>query len=115
VQSAADAALRDPRFSPVRAPEVSALDIEVSLLSPMQPIRPDEVEIGRHGLLLERGGRRGLLLPQVATEHGLSREQFLSETCIKAGLPREAWKESDTRIFGFECVVVAEYRTQNSE
>src|SRR5215831_17725826 len=57
VQSAADAALRDPRFSPVRAHEVGGLDIEVSLLSPMQPIRPEDVEIGRHGLLAERGGR----------------------------------------------------------
>jgi len=115
VQSAADAALRDPRFSPVRLDEVDGLDIEVSLLSPMQPIRPEEVQIGRHGLLVERHGRRGLLLPQVATEHRLSREQFLAETCIKAGLQREAWREPETRIHGFECVIVAEYRTQNED
>jgi len=115
VQSAADAALRDPRFPPVRLEEVEALDIEVSLLSPMQPIRPEEVVIGRHGLLVERYGRRGLLLPQVATEHGLSREQFLAETSIKAGLSRDAWKDPETRIYGFECVIVTEYRTQNRD
>jgi len=110
VQSAADAALRDPRFSPVRPEEVAGLDIEVSLLSPMKLIGPEEVEIGRHGLLVDRGGRRGLLLPQVATEHRLSREQFLAETCVKAGLPREAWKEPETRIYGFECVIIPEHR-----
>jgi AmmeMemoRadiSam system protein A len=108
VRCAADAALRDPRFAPLPPEETDHLEIEVSLLSPMQPIRPEEVEIGRHGLLVERGMRRGLLLPQVATEHKLSREQFLAETCFKAGLPRDAWKERETRLFGFECTILAE-------
>lgn len=104
---AADAALHDPRFSPLRPEELDGLEIEVSLLSPIHPIRPEEVEIGRHGLLVERGMRRGLLLPQVATEHRLSRELFLAETCVKAGLPREAWREPETRLYGFECEIVS--------
>ena len=105
---AADAALHDPRFTPLRPEELAGLEIEVSLLSPIRPILADQVEIGRHGLLVERGLQRGLLLPQVATEHRLSREQFLAETCVKAGLPRESWKEPETHLYGFECEVVAE-------
>jgi AmmeMemoRadiSam system protein A len=105
---AADAALHDPRFSPMRREEMDGLEIEVSLLSRLTPIRPEEVEIGVHGLLVEQGTRRGLLLPQVAVEHRLSREQFLAETCVKAGLPREAWKEPETKLLGFECEILAE-------
>jgi AmmeMemoRadiSam system protein A len=105
---AADAALHDPRFSPMRLEEMDHLDIEVSFLSVMEPIRPEDVEVGKHGLLVERGTKRGLLLPQVATEHRLDREKFLAETCIKAGLPREAWKEPETKLYGFECVLIAE-------
>lgn len=105
---AADAALHDPRFSRMRPEEMDGLEIEVSLLSPPAPISPEEVEIGVHGLLVERGTRRGLLLPQVAVEHRLSREQFLAETCAKAGLPREAWKEPETKLQGFECEILAE-------
>jgi AmmeMemoRadiSam system protein A len=108
VRCAADAALHDPRFAPVRPEEMDHLAIEVSLLSPLHPIRPEEVEIGRHGLLVELGLHRGLLLPQVATEHKLSRERFLGETCLKAGLPRDAWNEPRTRLFGFECIILAE-------
>ncbi len=107
---AADAALHDPRFSRMRAEEMDALEIEVSLLSPIEPIQPEGVEIGVHGLLVERGMRRGLLLPQVAVEHRLSREQFLAETCTKAGLPREAWKEPETKLHGFRCEILAEAR-----
>jgi len=105
---AADAALHDPRFSPLRAQELQHLEIEISLLTPLYPLRPEEVEIGKHGLLIERGMRRGLLLPQVATEHHLNCEEFLAETCHKAGLPRDAWKEPDTRLYGFECEILAE-------
>jgi len=103
---AADAALHDPRFSRMRPEELGTLDIEVSLLSAIEPIRAEEVEIGKHGLLVEQGTRRGLLLPQVAVEHHLSREQFLGETCVKAGLPREAWKEAETKLHGFECEII---------
>jgi AmmeMemoRadiSam system protein A len=107
---AADAALRDPRFSRMRPEEMDALEIEVSLLTPLEPMRPGQVEIGTHGLLVERGPQRGLLLPQVAVEHRLGREQFLGETCVKAGLPREAWKDAETKIYGFECEIVTETR-----
>jgi AmmeMemoRadiSam system protein A len=105
---AADAALHDPRFSRLRAEEMDALEIEVSLLSPIEPIQPEAVEIGIYGLLVEGGTRRGLLLPQVAVEHQLTREQFLGETCTKAGLPRDAWKEPETKLYGFRCEVIAE-------
>ena len=104
---AADAALHDPRFKRLRPEELDGLEIEVSLLSALYPIRAEQVEIGRHGLLVERGLQRGLLLPQVATEHRLSREQFLAETCVKAGLAREAWREPETRLYGFECEIIA--------
>lgn len=108
LRCAADAALHDPRFAPLRLDEMEHLEIEVSLLSPMQSIHPNDVEIGKHGLLAERGMRRGLLLPQVAIEHRLSREQFLAETCFKAGLPREAWRDPETEFYGFECIIIAE-------
>lgn len=107
VRCAADAALHDPRFSRLRPEELADLAVEVSLLSPTYPIRAEEVEIGKHGLLVERGTRRGLLLPQVAVEHRLGREQFLGETCVKAGLPRDTWKEPDTKLHAFECVIIA--------
>jgi len=107
---AADAALHDPRFSRLRLEEIEALEIEVSLLSPMKPILPSQLEIGTHGLLVERGPRRGLLLPQVAVEHRFSREQFLGETCAKAGLPRDAWKDAETKLYGFECEILVETR-----
>ena len=106
MRCAADAALGDPRFSRLRQEELEDLEVEVSLLSPIRPMRPEELEIGRHGLLVEAGGRRGLLLPQVAVEHHLSRDQFLGETCVKAGLPREAWQQRETALYGFECEII---------
>ena len=105
VRCAASAALHDPRFPPVRQEELTGLEIELSLLSTPVPIRPEDVEIGIHGLLVTSGGHRGLLLPQVAEEHHLNRERFLEETCYKAGLPRTAWREPDTKLFGFTCEV----------
>ena len=105
---AASAALEDPRFNPLRPDEIPNLQVEVSLLSPLELIQPEQIEIGKHGLLIEHGVRRGLLLPQVAVEHRLGREQFLKETCHKAGLPPDAWKAPHTRIYGFSCQIVAE-------
>lgn len=105
IRCAVSAALEDPRFSPMKEPQLEEMSIEISLLSPLEPILPEAIEIGRHGLLIVNHAQRGLLLPKVATEHGLSREQFLEETCRKAGLPRQAWKDSETRIFGFTCEV----------
>lgn len=102
------AAVEDPRFPPIQPEELSKLEIEISLLSPLVTIQPNQIEIGRHGLLVEQGFRRGLLLPQVAVEHHLEREEFLAETCHKAGLPVDSWKKADTRIYGFTCEIVAE-------
>lgn len=105
---AANAALRDPRFPPVRVEELPELQIELSLLSPPELILPENIEIGNHGLLLAQGSKRGLLLPQVAVEHRLGREQFLEETCRKAGLNANAWQEPETQIHGFTCEVFSE-------
>jgi AmmeMemoRadiSam system protein A len=103
---AVSAAREDPRFAPLRPDEVEDVDIEISVLSPLAPIAADDAVIGEHGLLIEQGLRRGLLLPQVAVEHGLNREKFLQETCRKAGLAADAWKEHDTKIFGFTCEII---------
>lgn len=108
VKCAASAALEDPRFNPMQPGELPELEIEVSLLSPLQRIRPEEIEIGKHGLLVEQGFHRGLLLPQVAVEYHLERERFLEETCHKAGLAAGAWKEPGTRISAFTCEIVGE-------
>jgi uncharacterized protein len=108
VKCASGAALEDPRFKPVRVEELSRLQIEVSLLSPLQRLSFEEIEIGKHGLLIEQGIRRGLLLPQVAVEHHLDREEFLKETCHKAGLPLDAWKAQDACIYAFTCEIFGE-------
>jgi len=112
VRCAASAALEDQRFPKMRAEELKELEIEVSLLSGLERIQPEEIEIGRHGLLVEQDYRRGLLLPQVAEEHHLSKEQFLQETCRKAGLRTDAWQSPATRIFGFTCEIVTEQQQQ---
>jgi len=105
---AAGAALHDPRFSPVRPEELDSLQIEISLLSPPFPIRPEQIEIGRHGLIVAKDRKRGLLLPQVATEHALDKETFLAETCRKSGLPRDAWRTEEVEILGFTCEVFSD-------
>ena len=102
------AALEDPRFDPVTPLELPEIEIELSLLSPLQVIAPEQLEVGRHGLVVSRGEWRGLLLPQVASERGWSQERFLEETCRKAGLEPEAWKDPATRIEGFTAEVFSE-------
>lgn len=111
VHCAKGAAFQDSRFPSVRREELGDLKVEISILSELQPILADQVEIGKHGLLVAAEGHRGLLLPQVAVEHRLSREQFLRETCHKAGLPRDAWQRSETQLFGFTCEVFEEEGT----
>lgn len=93
VDAAISAAVRDPRFEPVTAEEVPELKMEISLLSPFFPVQPEEVKPGVHGLMITQGFQRGLLLPCTAVEHGWSREDFLAETCVKAGLQRDAWQK----------------------
>jgi AmmeMemoRadiSam system protein A len=92
---AADAACEDLRFAPVTAAELSSITVEVSVLSPLEridPHDPDAIVVGVHGLLIEHGQSRGLLLPQVAVEWSWTREQFLQQTCLKAGLSPHAWR-----------------------
>jgi hypothetical protein len=101
------AALDDPRFDPVRPAELPSLQLEISILSPLVDVAPQQVEVGRHGLLISRAGRRGLLLPQVAVEWNWDREQFLEETCLKAGLPPDAWQHG-ARIQAFTAEVLKE-------
>jgi AmmeMemoRadiSam system protein A len=87
------AASADPRFPPVTSDELDAVEIELSVLAEPEPIAgPADIEIGRHGLLVEHRGQRGLLLPQVAVEWGWDAETFLAQTCHKAGLPHDAWQ-----------------------
>lgn len=95
-ESARAAAFEDNRFYPVTREEAPALKIELSILSPPQPVSPEAIEIGRHGLLISMSGHRGLLLPQVPVENNWDRTTFLEQTCRKAGLPLDAWKKGAT-------------------
>ena len=92
-ETAKSAAFSDARFVPVTREEADTLKVSLSVLSALRPIRAEEVEIGRHGLLISLAGRRGLLLPQVPVEHHWDRETFLEQTCHKAGLPAHAWRQ----------------------
>ncbi|BBD09809.1 AmmeMemoRadiSam system protein A [Desulfovibrio ferrophilus] len=100
------AAFQDPRFSPLQEQEFEQLELEISILSPLtQCTDPALVEVGRHGLLINHAGRSGLLLPQVPVEWNWSREQFLAQTCHKAGLPPDTWRDPKASIFWFEAEV----------
>lgn len=107
------AALHDPRFPPVTKQEVSELTVEISVLSPLTDISPEDIVVGRHGLLVSRGALRGLLLPQVAVQWKWDREQFLKETCRKAGLPPDAWRQG-ARIQAFTAFVFEEPHSAHS-
>jgi len=103
------AAFRDPRFLPVAAEELPDLDIEISVLTPLERIDdPEKIEVGKHGILIRKGPNQGLLLPQVAVEYGWDRETFLEHTCQKAGLPGDAWREEDAEIWIFSADVFGE-------
>lgn len=112
-ETAQAAAFDDPRFSPVTADEAAGLEIEISVLSPLRPIRPEDIVVGRHGLVIHKGFRRGLLLPQVPTEWGWNRETFLAQTCKKAGLPPDAWQHG-SEIQAFTAEVFGEQRGEAS-
>jgi len=107
-EMAVAAATRDGRFAPVSASELDSLRIEISVLSALALIRPSEVEVGRHGLLLRCGDRRGVLLPQVPVEYGWDRQAFLAHTCEKAGLPADTWSRPGVELQGFTATVFGE-------
>ena len=103
---AQEAAFRDPRFTPVRPEELDDLKIEISVLTPLQKIdSTDEIEVGKHGIVIVRDRSMGLLLPQVATEYNWDRNEFLEHCCLKAGLPRNTWKDKETEIYIFSADV----------
>ncbi len=109
MENTVNAAQKDPRFPPVKKDEAENIIIEISAMTPLQEISGvDEIKIGKHGLLIEKDFFRGLLLPQVAVEHQFDAQMFLQQTCIKAGLPPDAWQDDDTRILAFSAEVFSE-------
>ncbi|MCG9480108.1 MAG: AmmeMemoRadiSam system protein A [Actinomycetia bacterium] len=106
---AVEAALHDPRFPAVSPAELKDIDIEISVLSPLEEIDDiSRIEVGKHGLLIHKGPYQGLLLPQVATEYGWDREKFLEQTCYKAGLPSDCYRQEDCCIYIFSANVFSE-------
>jgi len=110
------ASTEDPRFHNVTPEEMEQIDIEISVLSPMQKVKdPSEIEVGQHGILMRQGMYQGVLLPQVATEWGWGREEFLEHTCEKAGLPIDAWKDPKTSIEIFQAEVFGERERERAK
>ena len=108
-EMAVAAAFDDPRFRPLGREELAELEVEISVLSPMQLINNiDQIQVGTHGLYIIQGRYRGLLLPQVATEYHWDRLTFLGQTCCKAGLPADAWKDPATKIYLFTAEIIAD-------
>jgi AmmeMemoRadiSam system protein A len=110
IEMAIEASTNDPRFIPVAPGEIKDLDIEISVLSPKRRIKSiDEIEMGKHGVIVRRGHQGGVYLPQVATETGWGREEFMRSLCEgKAGLPADAYKDPKTEIYVFEAEVFGE-------
>lgn len=109
-EMAAAAAFHDPRFRPLGKEELADLEVEISVLSPMQLIKDsNDIQVGTHGLYIVQGPDRGLLLPQVATEYKWDRLTFLQQTCYKAGLPPDAWKEPGTKIYTFTAEIFGDH------
>ncbi|ASI98285.1 TIGR00296 family protein [Thermococcus celer] len=114
IKAAIYAAVDDPRFPPVRESELDDLVVEVSVLTPPELIegppaeRPGKIKVGRDGLIVEKGIYSGLLLPQVPVEWGWDEEEFLAQTCWKAGLPPDCWLDEDTRVYRFAAEVFEE-------
>lgn len=107
-EMAVSAATRDPRFYPMKSHDLDNFEIDISVLSPLERISSiDQIQVGTHGIYIVKGSYRGVLLPQVATEYGWNRDQFLRHTCIKAGLPEDAWS-GDCDIYIFSAQVFGE-------
>jgi AmmeMemoRadiSam system protein A len=111
------AALEDPRFEPVRAEELQEIEIELSILSPLVTVAPDQIVAGKHGISVRQGSRRGVLLPQVAVQFHWDAKKFLEETCVKAGLERDAWKDpaAQIQVFTAEVFGEADFRAGRSD
>ena len=108
-EMAKSSAFRDPWFNPLGKEEYSNIDIEISILSPIETVNDvSEIVVGRDGVIISRGYNSGLLLPQVATEQGWDRDTFIEHTCHKAGLPGNAWQDPDTKIEKFSAQVFGE-------
>lgn len=108
-EMAVASATKDPRFYPMKEEDITDFALEISVLSPLRKIdNIQEIEVGRHGIYLEKGFYRGVLLPQVATEHGWDRETFLKQTCLKAGLPTNAYAAEDAGIYVFSAQIFGE-------
>jgi len=105
---AKSAALEDPRFEPVRLDELPGIEIELSVLSQLMEATEEQIEPGKHGLIVTCGWKRGVLLPQVAAQFHWGAVRFLEETCVKAGLEPSAWKDKSTRIQTFTAEVFSE-------
>ncbi len=113
---AAKSAVADPRFENVKSSELEDISIEISVLSPMQALEnTDDLVVGRNGVMIVKGYSRGLLLPQVATENGWDREQFLSYVCLKAGLDKNAYKNPGAKVFVFTAEVFGDESQQKEE
>lgn len=115
IEAARAAAFSDPRFPPIEKSELSKIKIEVSVLTSPEEIKVDKpgqyiekIETGKDGLIVRQGEVSGLLLPQVAAERNWDAAEFLQQTCVKAGLPIDSWKESDTKIFKFQAIIIEE-------
>ncbi|MFC2132970.1 AmmeMemoRadiSam system protein A [Bacteroidota bacterium] len=107
--AATSAAMSDPRFPQLSESELDKIQIEVSILSEPFPLDSyDDIELGKHGLILEEGGRRGLLLPQVPIEHNMDRDEYLSAICNKAGLPPHYWRQNELKLDAFTATVFSE-------
>ena len=109
VRMGAAAAAQDPRFPPLTSDELEDCEIEISVLSPLRSIAsPSEIDVGVHGVQLERGGQRGVFLPQVATEQGWDRDTMLDHLCVKAGLPADTWRREPVDLEVFTAEVFSE-------
>jgi AmmeMemoRadiSam system protein A len=106
---AMSAATGDPRFPPIKHPDIIEIDLEISVVSPFEPMKDlNEIEIGRHGLMVSETYASGLLLPQIASEYGWDPQTFLEHTCMKAGLPKDHWQTTTLKIEKFSAEVFSE-------
>ena len=119
IEAAESSAFHDPRFPPVQAGEMKGLTIEISVLTPPERLEvdnpidyPNHVQVGRDGLIIGKGWKRGLLLPQVPVEWDWDSREFLSQCCVKAGLPPDEWRKPDTEIYRFQAILFKEEEPQ---